>query len=359
MSVPHVLLLGAGSLGSALALGLAVRSLPGALRLTIAAREIGRAHWAARVAQAHADAAGCPARIGAVELDWDDDALVRTLVELAPDVIVLAASPQSAWSLDGLDDWSALVARCGYAVTAALQLSTATKLQAALTRTNSDIVFVNACYPDLLNALLASAAPAPLCGLGNVALVAEGLRQHLAAGGRLRMLAGHADVGILCGAAGEREDLPPVWIDAERVPEEAIQTMPALVNKPSLNLFNAAPSAALLEALAFGTRLETHVPGPLGLPGGYPVVIDGRSLQLDLPAGMSQDSAVAWNHARSWKDGAAPDPESGALRFSDNASAALRPFLPEFADGFALADFARAGAAFLELRRRLGGGGQV
>ncbi len=353
MSPPHVLILGAGSLGSALALGLTLRAGDRPLQITVGARDQRRAAWTARIVEAHADAAGTLLETAAVELTWTRDALARTLEALSPTVVVLAASPQSAWSLGGEDDWSKLIRRHGYALTAALQLRTAIVLQDAIANVGQDSVFVNACYPDLLNALLARRQPAPLCGIGNVALIAEGLRQHLVPAGRLRLLAGHADVTLFCREPAARRALPPVWIDETKVPDEDVRSMPSLVNKPSLNLFNAAPSAALLAALAFGEAFAGHVPSPLGLPGGYPVTAEGRELRLDLPAALTRVEALDWNRERAWLDGGAAEPDGSGVRFSEAARQALEPLLPEFAHGFRLDDAVPAGEAFLALRQRL------
>ncbi len=55
----------------------------------------------------------------------------------------------------------------------------------------------------------------------------------------------------------------------------------------------------LLFLLAYvgGKPWQGHVPGPDGLPGGYPVRLAGKSLRLDLPAGVREDAAIRWNDA--------------------------------------------------------------
>src|SRR3546814_14891886 len=49
-------------------------------------------------------------------------------------------------------------------------------------------------------------------------------------------------------------------------------------------------------ALASNQPWRGHVPGPHGLPGGYPVRVDSHgALELDLPESLARGDAIAWN----------------------------------------------------------------
>ncbi|MFM9616239.1 hypothetical protein ACKI18_47855, partial [Streptomyces niveiscabiei] len=58
---------------------------------------------------------------------------------------------------------------------------------------------------------------------------------------------------------------------------------------------SGASGVPMLLAMAAGRSWRGHVPGPNGLPGGYPVRLVGRALELELPVGLTQAEAIAWN----------------------------------------------------------------
>ena len=58
---------------------------------------------------------------------------------------------------------------------------------------------------------------------------------------------------------------------------------------------SGARGVPLILALVEGRSWRGQVPGPDGLPGGYPVKLENGALALDLPAGVSQQEAIAWN----------------------------------------------------------------
>jgi hypothetical protein len=65
----------------------------------------------------------------------------------------------------------------------------------------------------------------------------------------------------------------------------------------------AASAAHKAIALLSRRRARCHATGPLGLPGGYPVVIEEGIVRLDLPPGVSEAEAVAINEEGARLDG--------------------------------------------------------
>jgi hypothetical protein len=61
--------------------------------------------------------------------------------------------------------------------------------------------------------------------------------------------------------------------------------------------------ARLVERLLSGTPYHGNVPGPMGLPGGYPVEISNGRARLDLPQSISYEQALALNTRWSRLDG--------------------------------------------------------
>jgi hypothetical protein len=98
--------------------------------------------------------------------------------------------------------------------------------------------------------------------------------------------------------------------------------------------------------------VETHVPGPSGLPGGYPVRIAGARMELNLPPGLSESKAIEWNEKIAVADGVKIFPR-GYVEFGEPTKQAFRKYLPQIADGFCASEIDKVTQSMLELRTRL------
>jgi hypothetical protein len=354
----RLLVLGCGSLAReiALAIPLIVSRHDDDFTLMVAARDGARARWIAQSVQARSFAAGVPVTTLYFELDWSStDQLAAMIAAAAPTAILNTASLQSLWSLTTADAWSRLIREGGYGVTAALQAALLPRLGRALSSSASKAAVVNACYPDVVNAGALRMGLGIRCGIGNIALVAELLRQHLAASGdrEIRLLAGHWDVSEFCRPPEQRSDFPLVWRNERVVEPECIAGAPSLAADATLNAYGAGASASLLCSLALGRNWRGHVPGPLGELGGYPVSLDEGQLHYDLPQDITLDEARSWNWRRCERDGAVVE-EGRHLRFCGKAAESIRAVARDLAGGFDFKDVEGAASAFLELRDVLG-----
>ena len=59
----------------------------------------------------------------------------------------------------------------------------------------------------------------------------------------------------------------------------------------------AASAVKNAVALVGEVPTRTHMSGPVGMPGGYPVKVAGGRVELDLPGGLSSEDAIATNDA--------------------------------------------------------------
>jgi len=89
-------------------------------------------------------------------------------------------------------------------------------------------------------------------------------------------------------------------------------------------------------ALVAGKPWRGHAPAPNGLPGGYPVRLQDGQLTLDLPAGITESAAVAWNAAFEREKGLTV--EHGQAHYHGRLRALLQDAGWPHADGFALSD---------------------
>jgi hypothetical protein len=344
----RVLLLGSGMLARAICYSLAVDSLP--MRVTIAARNGALAGEIAYVANARAAVTDSPVRCQALTSELSDPLqLSRAMRAAAPDLVLLAASYQSPWErLTAPSAWTALLDRAGFGLTAPIHaLLSATVAQAVADSGRARLLL--ACFPDVVSPMLAALGLPVLSGVGNVALLTASLRAALELGSdaRLRVLAHHVH---LHSPARPAEELR-AWIGDEAVADVTMAlSAQRATRRRELNMVTGHVTATLIRALLRGNEFCTSLPGPLGLPGGYPVRISDH-IELDLPDGITPEAAVEWNRAAGRRDGV--DVHDGEVRFTDQVCAALEPHLPGLTRPFPVSALAQAGGQLLSLRATL------
>jgi hypothetical protein len=105
-------------------------------------------------------------------------------------------------------------------------------------------------------------------------------------------------------------------------------------------------------AMAHGRNWSGHVPGPMGLPGGYPIVLKGGRISLDLPEGIARETAIAWNVQFEVQNGLVISPD-GRAHYTGRLREALKAESPDIAAGFAVADLEQVWQAMSALRDRM------
>ncbi|MVA99028.1 hypothetical protein GN330_17405 [Nitratireductor sp. CAU 1489] len=328
------------------------------LRVMIGGRNPARMKWLVDACRARATIYGTSVSFDSVQLDATArDTLIEPLSALNPKVVVQSASAQSPWSVDnGESEWSDLVARAGFGMTIAFHALLAWRTAGALKQAGLKAHFVNTCYPDGVNQVLAAAGMPMTTGVGNVGIFSAmiGGRLSLAERAVLRVLGHHRHIVEWRKPPGQRDGAPVrAWIGDTEIGDVEAMTRDIQLPYRDLNLISAASAVPVLLALAGEGARRAHVPGPAGLPGGYPVAVDADGVRLDLPAGISRDEAVAWNLQFEDKDGVSI--RGGRVIYSQKASEMIRPHSAEIADGFAVDDVEEAAAGLSRLRERLGG----
>ncbi|QDY99585.1 hypothetical protein FQ775_03905 [Nitratireductor mangrovi] len=328
------------------------------LRVTIGGRNPDRMNWLVDACRARATIYGTPVSFDSVRLDATArDTLIEPLSVLNPKVVVQSASAQSPWSVDnGESEWSDLVARAGFGMTIAFHALLAWRTAGALKQAGLHAHFVNTCYPDGVNQVLASAGMPMTTGVGNVGIFSAMIGGRLSHADRaaLRVLGHHRHIVEWRKPPGQRDGAPVrAWIGDTEIGEVEAMTRDIQLPYRDLNLISGASAVPVLLALAGEGGRRAHVPGPAGLPGGYPVAVDASGVRLDLPAGISRDEAVAWNLQFEDKDGVSI--RDGRVVYSQKAREMIRPHSAEIADGFAVNDIEEAVAGLSRLRERLGG----
>lgn len=354
----EIAITGSGSLATEVvhALAVAVREQ---LTVALLGRCPARLATLARSAAARATAVGGRLKIVQMVIDWSDDTqLCRTILALHAKVLLHTASLQSPWTLGGSDRWASLISCGGYGITLPLQTVLALRIGRAINNVSPDTCFLNACYPDAVNRLLYANGVKVTCGIGNVAILAALLLSELPIekSTRLRLIAHHAHISASIKGQDLQEAPLKAWIDQDPIHLEAARWLREARLPSNLNSIVGATAVPMLLALI--GRLppwEGHSSGPMGLLGGYPVILAPNRIELDLPKEVDLAEASALNMAAAISDGATVK-ENGDVVLSDFSARALE----EIAGGdtmYALSwhatDIEKQAAHLLALRKSL------
>ncbi|MEU8262976.1 potassium transporter TrkA [Micromonospora sp. NPDC048999] len=361
----HVVVVGSGQLARSLCDSLASIHTPQRVRVTVLARDLTAAAGAARGAQVRATVAGTGVSFTAQPFTAEPctepgdgyAADAASMARLRPDVLVCAASTQSPYErVHAPSAWTDLVAAAGFGVTLALQAELVSRLAAALAGGAPDALLVNGCFPDAVNPLLAALNLPVLCGIGNVATLAACLDAALdrPGPGRLAVLGHHAHLAAPGpDRTGDTTAEVRAWLDGRPVPDvTGLLAGYRALPRPQLNALAGHAAAALVAGLAADAgEVVASLPGPLGLPGGYPVRLSGGRAELRLPPEVSAAQAVAWNTVAGHRDGV--EVSDGHVRYPERARAALSAYQPELAEGWRVTELPEVFARFIALRDQL------
>lgn len=326
------------------------------LTVVIGGRNRERVNWLIEACRARAANYGTPVSVSGAIIDSSSaETIAETLAEWKPKIVVQSASAQSPWSVDnGESEWADLVAKAGFGLTIAFNSLLSFRTATALRQLGLDTHFVNTCYPDGVNQLLAQAGLPITTGVGNIAIFSAiiGGRLTLEQRKDLRVLAHHRHIVEWRKPGDERAGAPVrAWVGDQEL--TGIDEMTRDIQLPyrDLNLISAANAVPVLLALAGEGARRAHVPGPGGIGGGYPVLVNSDGVTLDLPPGLAKEEAIAWNRQFEEADGVFI--REGRVIYADRVRDLLKEVSPELADGFLVTDVEEAAEALGKLRDRL------
>lgn len=351
-----VILFGSGGFAARILFDLAATG-PAGLSVAIVGRDPVRLAWLRTAAMARTTMFGRNLRIDDYSLDsFSTDLVAQFLRDRRPRVVANTASIQGGRTVtDKPDPWTKITREAGLGVTAVLQAKLSLDISAAVAAAAPSAVFVNCCYPDVVNPMIAAAGRPIVSGIGNVAILAHAFAGALAPERpRLHLLAQHAALSAFRSDAHERVGKAPLrlWIDGEEINDiYARFAAVKLASEPVIDI-SGASGAPLIAAMALGEAWNGHAPGPNGLPGGYPVRLEGGRLKLDLPSGVDENAAIAWNRAFEEANGVVVE-SNGFVRYTGKVEAALRRISQPLAAGFSMRDFDAVFQDMSALRARL------
>jgi hypothetical protein len=276
--------------------------------------------------------------VEAVAFDFNHKAAARFIRQLAPDVVFTAPSLKPWWSIAALDGAkshrAAAVPFGGYT---SLQLAPTAAFRECWAEADLKAAWVAASYPDIINPALSRSGPGPTCGVGNVSEIVAKVRLLLAREENVgledvevRLVAQHALEYRAFHPEPLSESFPPHLIWAAVANEERTTRAAELLRSPfrfpyDLHFNRVTASSALegFRALLARRPARTHLPGVLGLVGGYPVIVDGLTISLDLAPAWDFEKAIAANEACMAVEGIAALEADGTVHFTPEASSQL------------------------------------
>jgi hypothetical protein len=304
------------------------------------------------VSRAKAASIQSPVTFDSVQFEAESDDAGRLLSSIQPDVVVNCASYYSPWEdIHQPSLWTQLLRSAGFGFTLSLQSAFAIKFAKAVAGHSRAVLFINGCYPDAVNPLLRALDLPVFCGVGNIALLATTLRSSLGlmAQQRLQVMAHHLHLYTPKPGVDEAK----AWVDGKPCENvSSLLTSQRASTGLEVNKVIGCTAAVLLRDILNGRDVETHVPGPFGLPGGYPVRVAGAHMELNLPDGLSEAGAISWNEKIAIADGVKILPD-GYVEFGEKPRHALRQYLPQISDGFRASEVEKVTQSMLELRARL------
>lgn len=326
------------------------------LSIVIAGRNKERMKWLVEACRARAANFGSPVSFTSAALDSNSAAsIAETLGAVRPGIVVQSASAQSPWRVDNNEsDWARLVARAGFGLTIAFNSLLSFRTSTAMKQLGLGGHFVNTCYPDGVNQVLAQAGLPITTGVGNIAIFSAviGGRLPLEQRKDLRVLAHHRHIVEWRKPPSQRAGAPVrAWVGDRELADIDGMTGDIQLPHRELNMISAANAVPVLLALAGEGARRVHVPGPGGRTGGYPVIADTSGVVLDLPPGVTEQEALAWNAQFEEADGVSI--RDGQVVYAERVRTLLAEHSPELAKGFKVTDVEEAAAALDELRTRL------
>jgi len=278
-----------------------------------------------------------------VKIDlYNIDQSAEIISKYKPEVIYSAVSLQSWWVINTLpkEVFEELdIARFGPWLP--MHLTLVYKLMQAVKQTGLDIKVINSAFPDATHTILDKVGLAPTIGIGNVANPVPGIRSSIA----YRLGRPMKDVTVYFfaqhyvshylprfGTAGGAPYYLKAVVDGEDVTndvnmEEVFADIPTRFRRSGGRegqILTASSAAGITLAVTDDTGDFMHAPGPLGLPGGYPVRVNRDGGKVVLPKGLTMEEAVRINEERQSYDGIDKIDDEGTVTYAEKSVEIMR-----------------------------------
>jgi hypothetical protein len=277
----------------------------------------------------------------------DKPEMTAILASEKPDLVINYAIPITWDATKRLSNYSR-ISEAGLGAFTPIQVVTPLKIGEAIVESGIQTQYMVGNLPDITIPIITGVARTqrvqpPVSGAGNVGLNQVAMRRQIA----MERAVDFDDVQLSLvshhvhwvaprepGYSNEGPFMAKIVIDGADV-TDSFDDLRALMNRGVNNHYESDASfssttgilasqvaSALLDESGRAHRL--HAPAPNGLPGGYPLLIKGGQVTVDLPLEWNLDDAIAaMNHCHTL-DGVQMIEDDGTVHFTDNARSILR-----------------------------------
>jgi hypothetical protein len=262
----------------------------------------------------------------------DIDATASYIERVNPGVIISAVTLLTWWAPEAAAkniDFQKLD-EAGFGAWLPLHITLTYKLMKAVKKAEISSPVVNCSFPDAINHILGKVGLAPTVGIGNCDLFVPEIQKIVADIFQVAMksvsvyLVGHHYLCHVLNSYRSTLETPyylRVVVDWKDVTEkldadDLLVRANTYMPKGVQDHFIVAASA-IKDALHLlnDTQELTYAPGPMGLPGGYPVRIGGGKAQVELPEDITLEDAVRINEESQRRDGIEKVLDNGTVVF--------------------------------------------
>ncbi len=276
---------------------------------------------------------------------YEIEKTAETISNFAPDIIYSAVSLQSWWVINTLPkDVFERLDKARFGPWLPMHLTLVYKLMQAVKRTGLSTRVINSAFPDGVHPVLDKVGLAPTIGIGNVANPVPAIRSSIAhrLGRPMRdvlvfFVAQHYVSHYLprFGTTGGAPYYLKAMVDGQDVTkevnmDEVFGDLPARFRRSGGRegqILTASSAAGIILAMENDTGDFMHAPGPSGLPGGYPVRVDGSGGKVVLPSDLTLEEAIRINEEGQRYDGIDRIDPDGTVQFTENAVSIMKEML--------------------------------
>tara|TARA_B100000953_G_C17994534_1_gene413124 strand:- start:143 stop:1261 length:1119 start_codon:yes stop_codon:yes gene_type:complete len=244
------------------------------------------------------------------------------------------------------------------------QLTLGMNLAKAIKESGECPYYINTSLSCLTNPVMGKIGLAPTIGIGNVDLIAPAIITYLSQ--KTGVHRSKIDIRLVCHhqhwvyprEAGYQSGAPyflKIMINGEVITDQfdtnkimydAVKMYPGDI---SFTTVSASSTIKNLKAMINDEGISTHSPGPNGLPGGYPVILDAKGAKVNLPDEISLEEAIRINEEAGKLDSIEKIKNDGTVVFTDYAYEIMKDtlgfdchsFKPEESENLAFEQMAR------------------
>ena len=244
------------------------------------------------------------------------------------------------------------------------QLTLGMNLARAIQESGERPYYINTSLSCLTNPVMGKIGLAPTIGIGNVDLIAPAIDTYLSQ--KTGVHRSKIDIYLVCHhqhwvyprEAGYQPGAPYFLkiiingevvtdqFDTDEIMYDAVKMYPGDI---SFTTVSASSTIKNLKAMVNGKRTATHSPGPNGLPGGYPVILDEKGATINLPDEILLEDAIRMNEESGKLDSIEEIKDDGTVVFADYAYEIMkdtlgfdcRSFKPHDSENLAFEQIAR------------------